>query len=63
MKRWLVFTPVLAAHFTREMDRMWQGAEAWESPRGCQRKLEREAPEPAAANQRAFGAHRPVAAT
>jgi len=36
----VVHSPVLAAHFTREMDRMWQGAELGITAR-MQRKLER----------------------
>ena len=36
----LIDSPLLAAHFTREMDRLWQGAELGVSPR-LERKLER----------------------
>ena len=36
----LIHSPTLAAHFTREMDRLWQGAELGITPR-LQRKLER----------------------
>ncbi|MCP9823907.1 hypothetical protein [Synechococcus sp. EJ6-Ellesmere] len=36
----IVESPQLAAHFTREEDRMWQGAELGITPR-LRRKLER----------------------
>ena len=36
----VIHSPTLAAHFTREMDRLWQGAELGITPR-LQRKLER----------------------
>ena len=36
----VIHSSTLAAHFTREMDRLWQGAELGITPR-LQRKLER----------------------
>ena len=36
----VIHSPTLAAHFSREMDRLWQGAELGITPR-LQRKLER----------------------
>ena len=44
----VIHSPTLAAHFTREMDRLWQGAELGITPR-LQRKLER--------SQRLCGSH------
>jgi len=37
----VIHSPMLAAHFTREMDRMWRGAELGITPR-IQRKLARQ---------------------
>jgi phosphatidylserine/phosphatidylglycerophosphate/cardiolipin synthase-like enzyme len=37
----IIESPKLAAHFTREMDRMWRGAELGMTPR-IQRKLARQ---------------------
>ena len=36
----VIHSPTLASHFTREMDRLWQGADLGITPR-LQRKLER----------------------
>lgn len=37
----MIDSPLLAKHFTREMDRLWRGAELGITPR-IQRKLERQ---------------------